>query len=254
MERSVYQQLAEVEDSHWWFVYRRKLIAYLLERSGVTIGKAALDIGCGTGGNLPFLKNYCTEASGIDLSRDAIELARKKYPENTFVEGNINDLTKLYSADSFDIVSDFSVLCHGWVKSDLQSMRDVYQLLRPGGTFVLTEPAFSLLRRAHDRAGHAVRRYTLPQLTGLLAEAGFRNVHGTYFNAPMFPIVLLLALSFRLAPSFAASPDRGISELKLPPNWINDALVGVMSPELAAIRTFGRMPLGVSIACVARKP
>src|SRR5436190_23241966 len=108
MERAVYQQLAEIEDTHWWFVYRRKLIAHLLERSGGVAGDLALDIGCGTGGNLPFLKKYCVNVCGIDLSEHAIALARKKHPGETFLEGDINELRNLYSPASFDLISDFS--------------------------------------------------------------------------------------------------------------------------------------------------
>jgi len=253
MERFTYYQLAEIENKHWWFVYRRKLMAQLIERLGVTSGEAALDIGCGTGGNLPFLKTYCANASGVDLSEDAISLARRKYPEDTFLKGDINELRNLYPAESFDLVSDFSVLCHRWVNSDLQSMRDVYHVLRPGGVFVLTETAFPFLRRAHDRLAHVARRYTLTQLMGLLEEAGFRDVRGTYFNVPAFPVALLLALIDRLSLS-PSEHDESIAELKLPPKWLNDMLGGLLRVELAGIRTLGRMPLGVSIACVARKP
>jgi SAM-dependent methyltransferase len=253
MERSTYYQLAEIEDTHWWFVYRRKLMANLIERLGNISGNAALDIGCGTGGNLGFLKRYCATASGIDLSDDAIALAQKKYPAETFIKGDINELHKHFPEASFDLVSDFSVLCHGWIASDEQSMRDIYRVLRPRGAFVLTEPAFPFLRRAHDSVAHVARRYTLRQMKGLLEDAGFRDVHGTYFNLPAFPIALMLAMIDRLGLS-SKTTSQGVSELKLPPGWLNDTMGGVLSLELAWIRLFGTMPLGVSIACVARKP
>jgi SAM-dependent methyltransferase len=252
MERSAYQQLAEIEDTHWWFVYRRKLIADLIERSGGLAADLGLDIGCGTGGNLPFLKKYCANVCGIDLSEYAIALARRKHPRDSFLEGDINELRSLYKPATFDLISDFSVLCHEWVQSDLQSMRDVHHMLRPGGVFIVTEPAFPGLRRAHDRTSQAARRYTLPQLKSVLEQAGFRSIHGTYFNAPAVPIALVLAIANRLGLS-SRNRDNRVSELKLPPNWLNNTLAAVLRLELAAIRTFGRIPFGVSIACVARK-
>jgi SAM-dependent methyltransferase len=252
MERSLYQQLAEIEDTHWWFVYRRKLIAHLLEASGGVAGGLALDIGCGTGGNLSFLKEYCATVCGMDLSEYAIALARKKHPSDTFLEGDINELRSFYTPESFDLISDFSVLCHEWVKSDVQSMRDVHHVLRPGGVFVVTEPAFPALRREHDRIGRIARRYTLQQLTSLLEKADFHSIRGTYFNAPALPITFMLALANRLRLS-SRNRDDCVSELKLPPNWLNDTLTSMLTAELAAIRTFGRIPFGVSIACVARK-
>lgn len=252
MEYSLYYQLAEIEDTHWWFVYRRKLIVALIERFGGITGQDALDIGCGTGGNVPFLRTYCKKVSGLDLSDDAIALARKKYPNGDFRKGDINALRELYPAEFFDLVSDFNVLYHDWVASDLQAMRDVLYLLRPGGIFVLTEAAFSFLRRAHDVADYGVRRYTLRQLKGMLGKAGFRNVCGTYFNLPAFPIALLLAVIDRL--SLSPKETNGVFELTMPPKWLNDAAGAMLSIELAAIGAFGRMPLGVSIACIARKP
>jgi hypothetical protein len=77
-------------------------------------------------------------------------------------------------------------------------------------------------------------------------------MHGTYFNAPALPITLMLAIANRLGLS-SGNRDDGIAELKLPPNWLNSTLAALIKVELAAIRTFCRIPFGVSIACVARK-
>ena len=131
-------------------------------------------------------------------------------------------------------------------------MRDVHYVLRPGGVFVVTEPAFSALRREHDRIGQTARRYTLSQLNTLLETAGFRSIHSTYFNMPALPITLVLAIANRLGLS-SRTRDDGVSELKLPPKWLDNTLTAVLGIELAAIRSFGRIPFGVSIACVARK-
>ena len=97
MERFAYQQLAEIEDTHWWFVYRRKLIGNLLERSGGVAGELALDIGCGTGGNLPFLKRYCANVCGIDLSEYAIALAMIVIGVTFIAVAMGDDITTLWS-------------------------------------------------------------------------------------------------------------------------------------------------------------
>jgi SAM-dependent methyltransferase len=253
MERSAYYQLAAIEDMHWWFVYRRQLVAQMIDAFGGVHGEAALDIGCGTGGNLPFLRKYCATVSGLDLSEDAIALAREKFPQEDFHRGDVNELCNLYAAGSFDLISDFNVLYHDWVKSDLQSMRDIHKLLRPGGVFILTEPAFPFLRRAHDVVDLGVRRYRLGKLTEMLKRTGYRDARGTYFNLPALPLVLLLALAARLGLSPGGKAE-GVGELKLPPEWLSDLLGAVLRVELGAIKTFGRVPLGVSIACIARKP
>jgi len=251
MERTAYHQIAAIEDTHWWFVYRRRLVAHLIEAAGGMRGEAALDIGCGTGGNLPFLKKYCATVSGLDLSEDAIALAHKKFPHGDFRCGDLNRLRELYSPRSFDLISDFNVLYHSWVKSDLQSVLDVYELLRPGGVFIATEPAFSILRRAHDVIDQGARRYTLGQLKRMLEEADFLDVRGTYFNLPALPLAFLLA-----AVDWLHRPpktEQSVAELHPPPKWIDGIIRSLLAAELGVIKTFGRVPCGVSIACIARK-
>jgi SAM-dependent methyltransferase len=253
MERSTYYQLAAIEDLHWWFVYRRKLLAKMIDAFGGVQAQSVLDIGCCTGGNLPFLKAYGANVIGLDLSQDAIALAREKFPDGDFQKGDVNDLCRLYPAESFDLITDFNVLYHLWVKSDLQSMRDIHRLLRPGGVFISTEPAFSFLWRAHDAIDQGARRYTLGQFTGMLERAGYCPVRGTYFNFPALPAAAALALVDRLGLSPPQS-NEGVGELRPPPHWLNNLMGAALDIELGAIRIFGGLPLGVSIACIARKP
>jgi SAM-dependent methyltransferase len=253
MERAAYHQLAAIEDLHWWFVYRRKLLAQMIDAFGGVQAQSVLDIGCGTGGNLPFLKAYGANVVGLDMAEDAIALAREKFPDGDFRKGDVNDLCCLFPAESFDLITDFNMLYHTWVKSDLQSVRDIHRLLRPGGVFISTEPAFNFLWRAHDVIDQGVRRYRLGQLMGMLERTGYRPVRGTYFNLPAFPAAALLALVDRLGLSPARS-NEGVSELRPLPRWLNNLVGAVLDIELGAIRIFGSVPLGVSIACIARKP
>jgi len=59
MDKGMYLQLPQIEEKHWWFISRRLLVEEVLKKAGFKKGKNALDLGCGTGGNLPFLKKFC---------------------------------------------------------------------------------------------------------------------------------------------------------------------------------------------------
>ena len=57
MEKQLYQEMYEIEEKHWWFVGRRKI---LFDITKLEVGKAGkigkvLDIGCGTGFNAKWL-------------------------------------------------------------------------------------------------------------------------------------------------------------------------------------------------------
>jgi len=251
----LYQQLSEIEDSHWWFVHRRRLAADWLRRIGFSGGERALDVGCGTGGNMAFLEHYCPCRTGIDISPDALKYCRDRFPDDEFVEGDTNRLGELFPAESFDLITDFNVLYHRWITSEEAVLRQMRGLLRPGGVVLLTEPAFPILFRKHDRQDYGARRYRIGAFRRLLEDCGYVDVRATYFNSLAFvPALLLAVLDRTFGGKDSASDEGGVTELGLGSPLVNRAVGGVMRAEIAAIRMFGQMPFGVGLLCTARKP
>src|SRR5215211_4853346 len=69
-----YPILFAVEQSHWWHIGRRRILAAIC--SGVTDRRPRiLDVGCGTGANLLMLKQY-GDAERVDVSTDALAFCR----------------------------------------------------------------------------------------------------------------------------------------------------------------------------------
>jgi 2-polyprenyl-3-methyl-5-hydroxy-6-metoxy-1,4-benzoquinol methylase len=75
MQAAQFELHAQIEDRHWWFVGRRRILNDLIRAIlPPTHNSTIVDVGCGTGGNLASLAaDY--ECVGIDSSRHAIELA-----------------------------------------------------------------------------------------------------------------------------------------------------------------------------------
>lgn len=63
-----------------------------------------LFIGVGTGADLPFIMDKDVEITGIDLSREMLQIAQGKYhsPHITFMEMDAQELT--FPSESFDMV------------------------------------------------------------------------------------------------------------------------------------------------------
>ena len=56
LDRDAYQQMDELEATHWWFVARREIIQTVLTRLiELPASSKILEAGCGTGGNLDLL-------------------------------------------------------------------------------------------------------------------------------------------------------------------------------------------------------
>lgn len=105
-----------------------------------------LDLGCGPGNTIrrfmPVGNVY-----GFDYSLDALALARTKGITNVF--SGVSAALPIASG-VFDCVVAVDVLEH--VEDDAQLLCEIVRVLRPGGLFFFTVPAFMALWRYHDEA------------------------------------------------------------------------------------------------------
>lgn len=100
-------------------------------------GESILDIGCGRGWTLFFLKKYFgfTRTVGTQISRPAFEYAR----DSLSLEVYGKDLLALdLQESSFDVVTMWHVLEH--VKNPEAYIEKIYQVLKPGGRFIVEVP------------------------------------------------------------------------------------------------------------------
>ncbi len=93
-----------------------------------------LDVGCGTGRNLPLLPAG-TRAVGLDPSWDAVRRARRRAPRVLLVVGSAEALP--FRDAAFDTVLSGLVFCS--VADPRQGLREVRRVLRPDGQLRMLE-------------------------------------------------------------------------------------------------------------------
>lgn len=240
MDPLVLRQHLDLEERHWWFVARRKIVLDILEQhlpreSALEI----LDAGCGGGATLEALRRH-GRARGMELSEEAVAYNQEKGRD--VVQGAIEDIP--FADESFDLALALDVIEH--VPNDLAALFELNRVLKPGGHLLVTVPALNLLWGPHDVANGHYRRYTRRELRGRIEASGFEIVRATYFNTLLFPVVLTARLPGRLRGKDAASD---IGEVPRP---LNAALRAVFSLETPLLRR-GSLPVGVSALCLARK-
>lgn len=251
MQNQAYDELARVEDAHWYHAGRRKLVDHYIGSIREDLGRDAriLDVGCGTGGMFDLLERYGS-VTGLELSDHAARLCLEKHPSTDIVTGSANELGTIFAGRQFDLVAFFNVLYHEWITDDAQVLREAASLIRPGGFVIVNEPAYMFLYRDNDKICLGKRRYARSTISALLSQAGFCTVRSTYFNSvSLLPLCVLTALQR----AGMCRTNEASDELRLPPPAINGCLSFAMASELAWIRRFGGFPFGVSILTLGRK-
>ncbi len=242
MQAHTYPIMFAVEESHWWFVGRRRILSSFVKPlvQGIE-NPRILDVGCGTGANLEMLGEFGA-AEGVDVSAEALEFCRSR----GLTDVKQGEAEKLPYADgSFDLVTGLDVVEH--LDDDLGGLGEMYRVLKPGGSALLFVPAFNFLWGVQDDISHHRRRYTLPNFQDVIRRAGFAVERASYVNITFFlPILLGRAL-------MRVTGFRPESENNLTLGFMNGVLGKILGAEASVLR-YSNFPFGVSAICVARKP
>jgi SAM-dependent methyltransferase len=242
MDRAVFDRMAELDQHHWWFTARRRILSSVIRRVvRPPAGARILELGCGTGHNLDTLAEFGrVEASELDDY--ARELATKRLGR-VVEKVALPDLSK-FPTDSYDLIALLDVLEH--VPDDKGSLAAILTRLKPGGALLLTVPANPWMWSAHDVAHHHHRRYRKSEIAALAKEAGFEIELLSPFNTLLFPLIAGVRLLNKVRGHDSADDA-------LPSRPINSALDKLFGAEAGLI---GRLPFpfGVSLVAVLRRP
>ncbi|MBA2653435.1 MAG: class I SAM-dependent methyltransferase [Gammaproteobacteria bacterium] len=239
-----FEKLFEIENNHFWFQSRNKLICAMLKRY-FSAANNFLEIGCGTGCVLSFLSNQFTNIhfTGGDLHIEGLDFARQRTQDVELVQ---MDALKIDFENKFDVVGAFDILEH--IEQDELVLTQIYQALKPKGGLILTVPQHPFMWSGSDDYAHHVRRYTAKDLKQKLTAAGFQITKMTSFMTLLFPIMYLSRLRYKLNLSKGNVPV----EFEIP-NLLNTGFKFIQNVERILISSGIKFPFGGSILAVATK-
>ncbi len=253
LSEAYYDRLFALEQFHGW---QRGIsaVTHAFLRDPLRTGKGlrVLDIGCGTGGLVSWLRARGARATGIDLAAEALAFCRQRGHRAL---ARASSLSLPFAAESFDLVVCTDVLQHlPHPSGDTLALAEAWRVLRQGGhLYVRTNSGCGETGPVERSATY--RRYTRAELWQRLAAAGFVIERCSYANA-VAALPTLLARRFRSSVNHRAhTVDPGLS-LRVRPRhlrWMDDALAGVLGLE-ARFLTGRDLPFGDSLVARARKP
>ena len=186
-QEKMWGELAKYYDFLYaWKPYKKEseTIHHLIKKNKKISGNKLLDVACGTGNHIQFLKKYYS-ITGVDLNKEMLKTARKKFSDVSFQQA---DMMSLHLKKKFDVITClFSSI--GYVKTYKNLNRTVASFaehLKKGGVLI-TEPFFSE-KTYHSGKPHAtfvnepdvkIARMNVSQKKGSLAILDFHFLIAT---------------------------------------------------------------------------
>lgn len=242
MDRDYELQTHQAEDRHWWYRGRRTVLEGVIAGLGLAQGARILDAGCGSGRNMVELARHGT-VTGVELSETSVALARERRAGEV-IAGSVLEMP--FPEDSFDFAVSLDVIEH--LEDDLAALKELRRTVAPGGSLLVTVPAYQWLWSGHDEINHHHRRYTRRSLQRVAEAAGWQQARTTYFNSLLLPAAIVLRVLDRLSTKTTESS----LDLWVPPEPLNWVLERPLAIEAALIKRGVRIPAGLSLLAVFR--
>jgi SAM-dependent methyltransferase len=185
-EPNSFEVLAGIEETHFWFRARNRLLEGLLQ-AHFPQALSLLEVGCGNGIVLERFESArrWDRLVGSELHPEGLATARARLDSRT--ELIQMDARRVPFADEFDVVGAFDVLEH--IEEDEIVLAEMKKALRPEGGVIIAVPQHPSLWSPADKYAKHVRRYRRGELERKLQDVGFRVAASTSFTTSLLPLM-----------------------------------------------------------------
>jgi len=245
MKQQFAKQYANLEEWHWWFRGRRRILESVLRREfGQKDSISIASVGCGPAEGLQWLEQF-TGSRGKVVGIDVEPMhARRIAPRIEYVIGTLESAP--FADHSFDAVLALDVLEH--LDDDDAGLREAARMVKPGGLLLVTVPALPSLWGGQDVVSHHRRRYTKATLLRTFGRAGLPSPRVSYFNTLLFAPVAGLRWTRRaLGKATLARSDFDDTR----PGLANEVLASIFAAESHIV---SRIPLPIGVSLLATLP
>jgi 2-polyprenyl-3-methyl-5-hydroxy-6-metoxy-1,4-benzoquinol methylase len=232
-----FKMMYEAEEKLWWYrILHEKILNEIQARYASNNDISILDIGCGTGGLLAFLRqhNY-TNLQGIDYSDNSIHFSKLR---NLDVQKlNIDEIKTAFQTREFDVIICNDVFyCLGKIQI-INALRNIETLLKPDGIFLSNNNAFNIFYGTHDIAVGGKWRFTLKDFQEFTAKTSLKIQYHSYWTWVLSPLVLVVRISQQIQMKLGLiDTSKLVSDVRIPSEWLNDFFYKMVKIEEKILR------------------
>jgi len=248
-DAAAFEFLFEMEQRHFWHIGRKEIILDVLLRNIPSLAESKmLEIGCGNGSVLAYLKQHGIDIVGGDILLEGLELCRQRSGSAALYQ---TDIQSLPFRNEFDIIGIFDVLEH--IDNDDKALSEINQALKPGGNLILTVPANKFLWSYFDIQSHHKRRYNKKELMTKLERNGFTTKKISFFMFFLFPLFAAIRVTNNILHGQKDKKQNAKASLEVRTiPLVNDVFLGLLRLERRLIR-YVDLPFGASLLVLAER-
>jgi SAM-dependent methyltransferase len=242
-DASVYDELAALEPTSFWFRGRSKVLVWALRRT-FPDARTFLEVGCGSGYTLASIAAGVPSltVAGGDVHPEGLRVARRRLGGVPLFQ---LDARVLPFDGDFDVVGAFDVLEH--IPDDRTAFKALRNAVRPGGGVIVTVPQHQWLWSPVDEVARHQRRYSREELIERLRDAGLDPIRVTSFMSLLLPLMIVARKRAAPADEYDFRSEFGL------PRLVDASLEAVVTAERALLRSGLTLPAGGSLLAVARR-
>lgn len=235
-----FDDLAQLEAGHFWFIARNELIVGLVNKYFPN-ARRFMEVGCGTG----FVLRAIAQSRkwdllvGSELHPSGLEYAKRRLPSE--VELIQMDARHIPAEGLFDLTGAFDVIEH--VADDEAILRGMRASMTEGGGIIVTVPQHPWLWSRADEVAYHQRRYRRGELEAKLRKNGFKVLFSSSFTALLLPLMA--------ASRLRRGDKEEAYEFKLNPT-VNQMLLKALQAEVVMTLAGVRWAAGGSRVVVAQ--
>jgi SAM-dependent methyltransferase len=232
-----FRMMYEAEEKLWWYrILHEKILTEIQEKFTSNNDISILDIGCGTGGLLHFLrkKNY-TNLQGIDYSDSSIHFSKLRKLNVRKV--NIDDIQTAFQKQKFDVIICNDVFyCLDKIQI-VNALQNIKTLLYSDGIFLSNNNAFNIFYGTHDISVGGKWRFTLKDFKEFTAKTSLKIEYHSYWTWVLSPLVLIIRIFQQIQLKLGQiDTSKLVSDVSIPPDWLNEMLYKIVKFEEKILR------------------